>query len=140
SGPDQASTASGTLGRSGYTTHPSYPQSATATITLPGHPYRDQQVEVIRVGKGDDPDLLVRLPDGSYLVLAMRCTAYLDGRPPPASEPSPAPLDTGPLLHPDGLRRMAQFVARLLATPGSPQPAPPRTKAATSAARRADNP
>jgi hypothetical protein len=101
-------------GRSGYTTHSSYPQSATARITLPDHPYRDQRVDVVRVSPGDDPDLLVRLPDNSYLVLAMSSTDYLGSPsdPPPEESPPPA-FARSRLLHPAGLRRMAQLVTRM---------------------------
>jgi hypothetical protein len=58
------------------------------TITHPYHPLNGQQVEVVRVRRGLDPDLIVRLPDGRHAAVAMSMTnhagstetEWLDGR------------------------------------------------------------
>ena len=40
------------------------------TITHPYHPLKGQQVEVVRVLRGPDPDLIVRFPDGRHTAYA----------------------------------------------------------------------
>jgi hypothetical protein len=34
------------------------------TVTHPHHPLYHQQVQLIRVRRGPDPDLIIRMPDG----------------------------------------------------------------------------
>ena len=46
------------------------------TITHPQHPLCGQQVEIVRIRRGVDPDLIVRLPDGSHAAIAMSSTSY----------------------------------------------------------------
>ena len=46
------------------------------TITHPYHPLNGQQVEVVRVRRGLDPDLIVRLPDGRHAAIATSMTSY----------------------------------------------------------------
>lgn len=48
------------------------------TITHPYHPLNGQQVEVVRVLRGPDPDLIVRLPDGRHAAVAMSLTSDVD--------------------------------------------------------------
>jgi len=77
------------------------------TITHPHHPHRGQQVQIIRIRRGVDPDLIVRLPDGSHAAIAMTGTDY-------AKLPALAiAVDSPPLLAVDGLRQAAQFIAHL---------------------------
>jgi hypothetical protein len=47
------------------------------TIIHPCHPLNGQQVEVVRVRRGSDPDLIVRLPDGRHAAVAMSLTSYV---------------------------------------------------------------
>jgi hypothetical protein len=75
------------------------------TITHPHHPLCGQQVAVLRLRRGANPDLIVRLPDGSHAAVAMSLTDYAG-----ASEPPPAALV---LLDLDGLRQAAALIARL---------------------------
>ena len=73
------------------------------TITHPHHPLCGQQVEVIRIRRGTDPDLIVRLPDGLHAAIAMSwtdATAASQSIPPPAS---PHLLDL------NGLRQVVQL-------------------------------
>ena len=53
-------------------------------VTYPGHPFFGQKLEVIRLCKGHNPDLIVRLPDGICTTIANRFTDYF----------APIPLDT----------------------------------------------
>ena len=46
------------------------------TITHPYHPLNGHQVEVVRVRRGLDPDMIVRLPDGRHAAVAMSLTNY----------------------------------------------------------------
>ena len=62
---------------------------------------------MIRVRRGTQPDVIVRLPDGSRAALAQSWTDY--GNPTP-SEPTNTEL---PLLDLNGVRHVAQLIARL---------------------------
>ena len=81
-------------------------------VTHPHHPLHGQQVMVIRVRRGPDPDLIIRFPDGFYGAISASWTDY-------AAEPdlalSPAPP---PLLDLLGLCQMAQLIAQLRSRPG----------------------
>ncbi len=77
------------------------------TITHPFHPLRGQQVEVIHIRRGRDPDLIIRLPNGIHAAVAMSLTDYA---PTPDIDLSP---DPPPLLDIDGLRQIVQFIDRL---------------------------
>ena len=80
----------------------------TVTVTHPHHPLFGQQLQVVRIQHRPpaEPDLIVALPDGSHAGIALSCTDY-------------APLRTGPgttaapLLEPDRLRRLADYVGTL---------------------------
>jgi hypothetical protein len=116
SGPGIVSTGIGILGYSGYTTPSSGCPSACVTVTLPGHPYAEQRVEVFQIHPGLDPDLLVRAADSFCFCISMSGTDH----PSYTSLPSPSerpPAPSLPLLDPDGLRQLAQLVARLRAAP-----------------------
>jgi hypothetical protein len=77
------------------------------TIIHPHHPLRGQQVQIIRIRRGVDPDLIVRLPDGSHAAIAMSGTDYAQLPSLEVSSESP------PLLALDGLRQAAQFIEQL---------------------------
>ena len=74
------------------------------TVTHPHHPLHGQRVQIIRVRRGADPDLIIRLPDGYHGAIAASWTddagTALGG--PDAVEP--------PLLSLEGLWRIAQLV------------------------------
>jgi hypothetical protein len=77
------------------------------TITHPHHPLRGQRVEIVRLRRGNDPDLIVVLPDGRHAAIALSSTDYastLEGPPTVAAEH---------LLDLDGLRRVIQLLDRL---------------------------
>ena len=78
------------------------------TITHPFHPFRGQQVEVIRIRRGPDPDLNIRLPDGTHSVVAMSSTDYVPTTPGVDLHAEPPPL-----LDLEGLRQVVQFIDRL---------------------------
>jgi Family of unknown function (DUF5372) len=84
------------------------------TVTHPLHPLHGQQVEVVRVRRGADPDLIVRLPDGRHAAVARNWTA--ETLPPVGDEPSIVP----PLLAVDGLRQLVVIIARIRAAPRVP--------------------
>ena len=77
------------------------------TITHPFHPLRGQQVEVVHIRRGRDPDLIIRLPNGNHTAVAMSLTDYA---PTPPIEPSSGPL---PLLDLEGLHQVVKFIDRL---------------------------
>ena len=86
------------------------------TITHPQHPFRGQQVEVVRLRRaagGADPDLIVRLPDGVHAAIAMSSTDFGGPAARALSAPLPATAVPPPLLDLDGLRQAAQFIEQL---------------------------
>jgi Family of unknown function (DUF5372) len=90
-----------------YTTLLSQPSLGFVTIVHPHHPLRGQRCEVVRVRRGANPDVVLRLPDGSRAAIALSWTDYDNAAPP---EQSKAEL---PLLDLDGLRRAAQLIAHM---------------------------
>src|ERR1700748_865347 len=85
-----------------HTTPSSQSSSGFVTVTHPHHPLRGQRVEIVRLRRGNDPDLIVRLPDGRHAAIALSSTDYL----------SPSERDLSPgsdhLLDLDGLRQVLQ--------------------------------
>lgn len=77
------------------------------TITHPGHPLYDQMVEIVRVLRGTDPDVVVRLPDGSHAAIAMSLTDYAG-----SSDIRLAPVPSH-LLDLGGLRQVVQLIERM---------------------------
>jgi len=77
------------------------------TITHPHHPLCGQQVEVIRVRRGADPDLIVRLPSGLHAAIAMSWTNYATASDPDSSPVSPHLLDV------NGLHQIVQFIEQI---------------------------
>src|SRR5437588_105797 len=57
-----------------YTTSLSQLSLEYVTITHPHHPLSGQRCEVVRIRRGVDPDLIVRLRDGSHAAIAMSWT------------------------------------------------------------------
>lgn len=72
------------------------------TITHPYHPLHGQQVEIIRIRRGNDPDLIIRGPGGQHRAIAASWTDYAGGDQPMVSPP--------PLLDLEGLRQIAQLM------------------------------
>jgi hypothetical protein len=85
------------------------------TVTHPNHPLYGQRVQLIRVRRGPDPDLIIRLPDGYHGAIAASLTDYGGLAQADGSESAP------PLLSLEGLWQIAQFVAqqRLPQLPGT---------------------
>ena len=77
------------------------------TIIHPHHPLCSQQVEVIRIRRGADPDLIVRLPDGLHAAIAMSWTDYAA-----STDPDPPPVATH-LLDIKGLHQAAQLIEQI---------------------------
>ena len=73
-------------------------------MTHPHHPLHDQRVQLIRVRRGPDPDLIIRMPDGYHGAIAASLTDYA-GTPDPALCPAEPPL-----LSIEGLWQIAQWV------------------------------
>ena len=75
-------------------------------MTHPHHPLYSQRVQLIRVRRGPDPDLIIRMPDGFHGAIAASLTDY--------AGPSEVDPDTTelPLLAIEGLWQMAQFIAQ----------------------------
>ena len=63
-----------------YTTSISQPSLESVTITHPHHPLCGQRCEVVFVRRGVDPDLLLRLADGTHAARAMSWTDAGEGR------------------------------------------------------------
>ena len=77
------------------------------TITHPHHPLSGQHVDIVRIRRGPDPDLIIRLPDGTHTAIAMSWTDY-------AASPEPSPSAGAiPLLDLEGLRQMVVLLDHL---------------------------
>src|SRR5262245_31801246 len=72
------------------------PVVESVTVTHPYHPLFGQQVAVIRVRRGVDPDLIIRLPDGYHGAIAASwpdsAGAPVTARPAPVAPPVRAPI------------------------------------------------
>lgn len=90
-----------------HTASSSQPVSGSVTVIHPYHPLYGQQVEIIQIRRGADPDLIVRLPSGLHVAIAMSWTNY--ARAPDEALPTGAPH----LLAISGLRQVAQLIAQL---------------------------
>ena len=62
---------------------------------------------MIRIRRGADPDLIVRLPDGHHAAIAMSCTDYA------APDNSTSLSTTDHLLDFQGLRQAAQLIEHI---------------------------
>ncbi len=76
------------------------------TVIHPHHPLCGQQVEIIRVRRGPDPDLIIRHIDGYHGAIAASWTSY-------ASTPEVLSAEQPPLLDLEGLCQLARFVEQL---------------------------
>ena len=76
------------------------------TVTHPHHPLSGQQVALIRLRRGINPDLIVRLPDGTHAAIAISLTDYgsASGE---SAESAPSSL-----LALEGLRELARLIAQ----------------------------
>jgi len=74
------------------------------SVTHAHHPLYGQRVQLVRVRRGPDPDLIIRMPDGYHGAIAASLTDY-NG--PTGSDVSTMDL---PLLSIEGLWRIAQWV------------------------------
>jgi len=105
------------LERLKQTTTSSQSPSGFVTITHRNHPFRGQRVEIIRVRRGVDPDLVVRLSDGQHVAIAMSGTDYAA---PSQSALSPS---IAHLLDFQGLQQAAELVEHIIqqraTSPGS---------------------
>ena len=77
------------------------------TITHPHHPLYGQQVAIVRLRQGANPDLVVRLPDGTHAAIAMHLTDYAGASAPQLAPVSPHLLDLA------GLRQIVQLLQAL---------------------------
>jgi hypothetical protein len=77
------------------------------TVNHPHHPLYQQQVAVIRVRRGPDPDLIIRCPDGFHGAISASWTDYSSN---PEFELMP---DPPPLLNITGLFDMVNFIAQI---------------------------
>ncbi len=90
------------------------------TITHPHHPLRGQRLAVVRVRRGTDPDLIVRLPDGLHAALSASWTDYAA-----PADPGP-PAASPPLLDGEGLRQAAELIDRIRQESRAPHRPEPR--------------
>ncbi len=77
------------------------------TVIHPHHPLQGQRVEIVRIRRGNDPDLIVVAPDGRHTAIALSSTDY------DSSPEIPPTASTEHLLDLDGLRRVIQLLDRL---------------------------
>jgi hypothetical protein len=73
-------------------------------VTHPHHPLHGQRVQLIRIRRGPDPDLIIRMPDGYHGAIAASLTDYAGPAAPDQS------TDSLPLLSIEGLWQIAQWV------------------------------
>src|SRR2546430_2069637 len=109
SSPTQLEQISHTLRRHAYSQHTtslSEIPSEWITVTHPHHPLYGLRVQLIRVRRGPDPDLIIRMPDGYHGAIAASLTDYA-GTSEPASDAAEPPL-----LAIEGLWRIAQWVSQ----------------------------
>ncbi|MBU1752151.1 MAG: Y4bD/Y4pK family protein [Chloroflexi bacterium] len=86
------------------------------TITHPFHPLYGQQVEVVRSRWGADPDLIVRLPEGGHVAVAVDWTDYA------AATEFDRPPGPPHLLDFAGLAQARQLIDRICQESRGPAP------------------
>src|SRR5207237_7995524 len=89
-----------------HTTPFDKPSLEWVTVTHPYHPLHGQRVQLIRVRRGPDPDLIIRISVGYHGAIAASLTDYA-GPSEPASDAAEPPL-----LAIEGLWRIAQWVSQ----------------------------
>src|SRR5207245_6680949 len=82
------------------------PSEEWVTVTHPHHPLHGQRVQLIRIRRGPDPDLIIRMPDGYHGAIAASLTDYAGT--PETDHRSTKP----PLLSLEGLWQMAQWISQ----------------------------
>src|SRR2546421_1848961 len=92
-----------------YTTSLSQPSLESVTITHPHHPLWGQRCEVVFIRRGVDPDLILRLADGTHAAIAMSWTDSGEGQ---AFSATQSKRDL-PRLDLQGLRQILQFFDQL---------------------------
>jgi Family of unknown function (DUF5372) len=90
----------------------------SVTITHPHHPLHGQRCEIVRIRRGVDPDLILRLADGSHAAIAMSWTDSGEGQ---ALSATQSGLDL-PRLDLQGLRQILQFFDQLRQEDRFPKP------------------
>ena len=80
-------------------------------MTHPHHPLHGQRVQIVRVRRGPDPDLIIRMPDGYHGAIAASLTDYAGSSPTDRSVMEP------PLLSIEGLWQMAQWIEQQRSPP-----------------------
>ncbi len=73
-------------------------------MTHPYHPLHGQRVQLIRVRRGPDPDLIIRLSDGYHGAIAASLTDYA------GSSDTDLGTTEPPLLSIEGLCQIAEWV------------------------------
>lgn len=101
------------------------------TITHPHHPLCGQQCEVVFIRRGVDPDLILRLADGTHAAIAMSWTDSDQPHKLPTTTQSNTDL---PLLDLQGLRQIVDLFDQL--RQDDRFPTPPRQSRRSSATRR----
>lgn len=112
-----------------HTTPVSQPSLGFVTITHPHHPLHGQRCELVRIRRGVDPDLVIRLPDGSHVAIAMSWTDY-GGAPTEALANHPLPL-----LDLTGLRQAVRLLEHLRQEGRFPRPRRAPRASSTSRSR-----
>jgi hypothetical protein len=79
------------------------------TITHPHHPLWGQRCEVVYIRRGVDPDLILRLADGTHAAIAM---SWTDSGHPQEFPATPSETDL-PLLDLQGLRQLVRLFDQL---------------------------
>jgi len=79
------------------------------TITHPHHPLCGQRCEVVYIRRGTDPDLILRLADGTHAAIAM---SWTDSGCPQELPTTPSET-TLPLLDLHGLRQLVHLFKQL---------------------------
>jgi uncharacterized protein DUF5372 len=101
-----------------YTTSLSQPSLESVTITHPHHPLWGQRCEVVFIRRGVDPDLILRLADGTHAAIAMSWTDSGEGQALSATQSGLAL----PRLDLQGLRQILQFFDQLRQEDRFPKP------------------
>jgi hypothetical protein len=98
------------------------------TITHPHHPLWGQRCEVVFVRRGVDPDLILRLADGTHAAIAMSWTDAGEGQ----ALSTPHSSSHLPLLDLQGLRQILHLLSQLRQDDRFPTPRrrPPRARPA----------
>ena len=92
-----------------YTTSISQPSLESVTITHPHHPLWGQRCEVVFIRRGVDPDLILRLADGTHAAIAMSWTDAGEGQALSTAQSG----SNLPLLDLQGLRQILHLLGQL---------------------------